>query len=83
MKSIGGEVRLVLVDGHIYPELGLNGIDEFNNMVRAIDKLFHDDLKDFVHYHSDEGKYWINLDYSARHPGGPYLNRKVLNVIPI
>jgi hypothetical protein len=83
MKAIGGEVRLVIVEGHIYPELGFDGIDQFNNAVRAIDKLFHDDLKDYVHYHTDEGKYWINLDYSARHPGGPYTDKKVLYVMPI
>ena len=83
MKAIGAEVRLVMIEGHIFPELGFDGIDQFNNAVRAIDKLFHDELQDYVHYHSDDGKYWINLDYSASHPGGPYLKRKVLNVIPI
>jgi hypothetical protein len=81
MRAIGGEVRLVMVDGHIYPELGYTDEKQFNIMVRAIDKLFHDDLKDYVHYHVDNGKFWINMDYSASHPGGPYVNRKVLNII--
>jgi hypothetical protein len=83
MKAIGGEVRLVLIEGHIYPELGFDGIDQFNLAVRAIDKLFHEELKDFVHYHSEGGKYWVNLDYSAPHPGGPFLKRKVLYVINV
>ncbi|MFN6037329.1 MAG: transglutaminase domain-containing protein [Bacteroidota bacterium] len=81
MKSIGADIRLVIIEGHIFPEIGFDGIDEFNKVIRAIDKLFHDELKDFVHYHTEGGKYWINLDYSANHPGGPYLNRKVLYVI--
>ncbi len=81
MRAIGGEVRLVMVEGHIYPELGIADERQFSSMVRAIDRLFHDELRDYVHYHVDNGKFWINLDYSAPYPGGPYVDRKVLNII--
>jgi hypothetical protein len=81
IKAIGGEARMVMVEGHIYPEIGMADEKQFQRMVRAIDKLFHDELKDYVHYHVDRGKFWINLDYSASYPGGPYLDRKVLNII--
>ena len=34
-----------------------------------------------IYYHEDNGQFWLNLDYSARHPGGPYVSDKAFAII--
>ena len=32
-----------------------------------------------IHYHIDErGKIWLNLDYTATFPGGPFMKEEIL-----
>ncbi|WPQ64058.1 transglutaminase-like domain-containing protein [Chitinophaga sancti] len=83
LQSIGARCRIVLIQGHAYPELYCGNKEDFEVMKQAIITLFpHPPIKE-VHYHEMKGEYWINLDYSARHPGGPYLNDKVYALIEI
>ncbi|MBP1651117.1 MAG: transglutaminase domain protein [Bacteroidetes bacterium] len=83
LQSIGARCRIVLIQGHAYPELYCGNKEDFEVMKQAIITLFpHPSIKE-VHYHEMKGEYWINLDYSARHPGGPYLNDKVYALIEI
>ncbi|MEJ7739793.1 MAG: transglutaminase-like domain-containing protein [Chitinophagaceae bacterium] len=83
LQSIGARCRIVLVEGHAYPELYCGDKKEFELMQQAISHLFTEvDIKEF-HYHENEGNYWLNLDYTARHPGGPYMNDKVYALIDL
>lgn len=83
LQSIGARCRIVLIQGHAYPELYCGNKEDFEVMKQAIITLFpHPPIKE-IHYHEMKGEYWINLDYSARHPGGPYLNDKVYALIEI
>ena len=35
-----------------------------------------------IHYHKDEdGKIWINLDYTAGYPGGKFMGNDVIECI--
>jgi hypothetical protein len=83
MASIGAKCRLVMVEGHMYPELYAGNKDEFEIYQQAIIQLFKTQNIDKIYYHEHEGEYWINLDYTARHPGGPYMNNKVISIIDI
>jgi hypothetical protein len=35
-----------------------------------------------LHYHTDErGQIWLNMDYTAKYPGGKFMNDKILGVL--
>lgn len=81
LESIGARCRIVLIEGHAYPELFCGDRKDFELAQEAIIKIFKEyKIKEF-HYHENNGFYWLNLDYTARHPGGPYLNDKVYALI--
>ncbi len=81
LMSIGAKCRLVVIEGHMYPELLAGNKQEFDVLLQAIVQLFKDEKITTIHYHEYDGEYWINLDYSARHPGGRYLNDRVRMMI--
>ena len=77
MEAIGAQARLVVVKGHMYPELFVGDKAAFKTFQAAVRELFADQNVDRIFYHEHNGEYWVNLDYSAAHPGGPYLNNEV------
>lgn len=81
MRAIGGITRIVIIKGHAYPELYCGDKKAFEEMKSAIVQLFSDTPVTQIYFHEYEGEYWINLDYSALYPGGPYLNNDVLAVV--
>ena len=83
LQSIGARCRIVLVKGHAYPELYCGDRDDFEVMKQAIITLFPKPPVKEIYYHELKGEYWINLDYTARHPGGPYMNDKVYALIEL
>jgi transglutaminase-like putative cysteine protease len=83
LMSIGANCRLVIIEGHMYPELYVGDKDAFDKMQQAIVQLFGDKNIEKIFYHEHDGEYWINLDYTANHPGGPYLNDKVKLLIDL
>ncbi|HEU4555587.1 MAG TPA: transglutaminase domain-containing protein [Chitinophaga sp.] len=83
LQSIGARCRIVLVQGHAYPELYCGTKEDFEAMKQAVVTLFpHPPVKE-IYYHEMKGIYWINLDYTARHPGGRYMNDKVYALIEL
>ncbi|UCJ06884.1 transglutaminase-like domain-containing protein [Chitinophaga pendula] len=83
LQSIGARCRIVLIKGHAYPELYCGSKEDFEIMKQAIITLFpHPPVKE-IYYHEMKGEYWINLDYTARRPGGPYMNDKVYALIEL
>jgi hypothetical protein len=83
LQSIGARCRIVLVKGHAYPELYCGDREDFEIMKQAIVTLFPRPIVKEIYYHELKGEYWINLDYTARHPGGPYMNDKVYALIEL
>ena len=83
LMSIGAKCRLVIIEGHMYPELFVGNKQEFDIMQQAIVQLFKGEVIKELHYHEHNGEYWLNLDYSARHPGGPYLNDRLRLMIDL
>ncbi|ATL46402.1 transglutaminase [Chitinophaga caeni] len=83
MQSIGAKCRIVLVKGHAYPELYCGNKDDFEILKQAIVLLFNNPPVKQLYYHEMKGEYWINLDYTARHPGGPYMNNQVYALIDL
>lgn len=83
LKAIGGHCRMVLTEGHLYPELYVGDEKAFERMQQAIIHLFSDQAIENIFYHEQDGQYWINCDYTAKYPGGPYLSEKAFAIIDL
>ena len=86
IKSIGGTSRLIHTKGHIYPELFIgnkNDLEHINYIIKKI--VFPNESKNkTIHYHIDErGNVWLNLDYTAKYPGGPFMNEEILGALTL
>lgn len=81
IEAIGGRARMVLTEGHLYPELYCGNKTEFEKVQQAIIHLFDHEKIDNIYFHEVNGEYWLNLDYTAHHPGGPYVSEKVYALI--
>lgn len=86
IKSIGGSMRLIHTGRHMYPELLIGSEKEFELATYLIStELFSNESKGkTIYFHRDEnGKIWLNLDYTARYPGGPFLGEEVLSILDL
>ncbi len=86
VKSIGGTPRLIHTNAHIYPEICIGekaDLETINYLIKKV--LFKSESKSkSIHYHTDEyNQIWINLDYTAQYPGGPYLEEEILGVLTL
>lgn len=81
LNAIGVHARMVLTEGHLYPELFCGDEKNFEKINNAIMSMFNREVKGNIYYHEENGEFWINLDYSARHPGGPYVSEKAFAII--
>lgn len=76
MESVGADARIVLTQTHAYPELKLGDRQNAEQAFYWIRKLFPSAQKAKLYYHTDsEGNYWLNMDYTAKHPGGKFLDK--------
>ena len=86
IKSIGGTTRLIHTKGHIYPELLIGTKKDLERINYAIKKiLFPIESKNKpINYHIDErGNIWLNLDYTAKYPGGPFMDEEILGALTL
>ena len=86
IKSIGGTTRLIHTKGHIYPELLIGTKKDLEHINYTIKKvLFSKESKGKpINYHIDErGNIWLNLDYTAKYPGGPFMNEEILGALTL
>jgi Ca2+/Na+ antiporter len=86
IKSIGGTTRLIHTKGHIYPEIYIGNkidLEHINYLIKK--ELFPQESKNkSIHYHIDErGNVWLNLDYTAKYPGGPFMNEEILGALTL
>jgi hypothetical protein len=86
IKSIGGTTRLIHTKGHIYPELLIGTkkeLEQINYLIKKV--LFPKESKNKpINYHIDErGNIWLNLDYTAKYPGGPFMNEEILGALTL
>lgn len=84
IRSIGGTPRLIHTDGHIYPEILIGNksdLETINFLIKKV--LFPVESKGkLIHYHIDErGNVWLNLDYTAKYPGGPFMKEEILSAL--
>ena len=81
IKAIGGTPRIIHTGGHMYPEMLIGNKNDLETAIYLIKEvLFIEESKNQeIHYHIDErGKIWLNLDYTATYPGGPFMKEEIL-----
>ncbi|MBP6557257.1 MAG: transglutaminase [Flavobacterium sp.] len=86
IKSIGGTTRLIHTKGHIYPELYIGTQKDLEQINYAIKKVLFplESKNQKLNYHIDErGNIWLNLDYTAKYPGGPFMNEEILGALTL
>lgn len=86
IRSIGGTPRLIHTEGHIYPEILIGSKKDFEAINYLIkEELFVKESKGkAIFYHIDErDQIWLNLDYTAHYPGGPFMNEVILGALTI
>jgi hypothetical protein len=86
IRSIGGTPRLIHTKGHIYPEIligSLNDLEKVNYLIKNV--LFEkESFNKPLHDHIDErNQVWLNLDYTAKYPGGPFLSEEILGELTL
>jgi Ca2+/Na+ antiporter len=84
IKSIGGTMRLIHTKGHIYPEIYIGNERDLERINYIIKKYLFPTESNHkpIHYHIDErGSIWLNLDYTAKYPGGPFMNEEILGAL--
>lgn len=81
LRAIGARCRMVLTENHVYPELLCGDKKQFTQIQEAITHLFAAENFSGLFYREENGLYWINLDYTAHHPGGPYVDNKAYAVV--
>lgn len=86
VRAIGGTPRLIHTKGHIYPEIligTLNDLETVNYLIKNV-LFINESYKKQLHYHIDErGQVWLNLDYTAKYPGGPFMSEEILGALTL
>lgn len=86
IKAIGGEVRLVRTEGHVYPEMKIGTDEQLERAAYLIRKeLFTKEVGDAPLYHhtDSDGLHWINLDYTRDYPGGELMNERIVGILDL
>lgn len=84
VRAIGGTPRIIHTGGHLYPEMLIGNKSDLENINYLIKEvLFKEESRGKeVHYHIDErGQIWLNLDYTAKYPGGPFMSEEILGAL--
>lgn len=84
IKAIGGTPRIIHTGGHLYPEMLVGSkadLETANYLIK--EELFVEESRGKeIHYHVDErGQVWLNLDYTANFPGGPFMSEEILGAL--
>lgn len=84
IMSIGGTMRLVHTTEHVYPEILIGdrqNLEDVNYLIKQV--MFKDESDGKrLHYHVDNQKQiWLNLDYTARYPGGDFLGSDIIAIL--
>ncbi len=86
VKSIGGTPRLIHTGGHIYPEILIGNsadLETINYLIKKVLFVKESEGKK-IHYHIDErNQIWLNLDYTAKYPGGPFMSEEILGALTL
>jgi len=86
IRAVGGTPRIIHTGGHLYPEMLVgdkSDLETANYLIKEV--LFVEESRGReIHYHIDErGQVWLNLDYTATYPGGPFMSEEILGELTL
>lgn len=86
IKATGGEAKMVLVKGHIFPVvLVADSKLEYEVKVKPlIAELFPESYQGqhLAAFSIGDG-IWLNFDYTANYPGGPFMSTDIIKIIEL
>jgi hypothetical protein len=86
IRAVGGTPRLIHTGDHIYPEMLVGKKANLEAAIFLIKEVLFptESIGKEIHYHIDErGQIWLNLDYTARYPGGPFMSKEILGALTL
>ncbi len=86
IRAIGGTPRVIHTGDHLYPEMLVGNEADLEQAIYLIKELLfvEESRGKEIHYHIDErGQVWLNLDYTARFPGGPFMSEEILGALTL
>lgn len=86
IRAIGGTPRIIHTQGHMYPEMLIGSKADLETAIYLIKEvLFAKEAQQKqIFYHIDErGQVWLNLDYTAQYPGGPFMSEEILGALTL
>ena len=79
IECIGGRTRIISAtkgdSGHAYAEVFVGDKTRKQELIKGLNKRYGRLYKNKIAVHfslDDNGNYWLNLDWTAKHPGGKY-----------
>ena len=86
IKAIGGQVRLIAIKGHIYPEVMVGKKEDWYRISYLIKVSLFSDVYNSkpLHGHIDKNdNIWMNFDYTEKYPGGRFFNEEIMEIIEL
>src|SRR5690554_407641 len=86
VRAVGGTPRLIHTKEHMYPEMLIGSKADLENIIYLIKEVLFvkEAMGQTIHYHIDErGQVWLNLDYTAKYPGGPFMSEEILGELTL
>ena len=84
IRAVGGTPRIISTNDHVYPEILIGTKADYESIhfiVKTV--LFKKEAnRKRLHFHIDErNNYWLNMDYTAAYPGGPFMSNEILGAL--
>jgi hypothetical protein len=85
IKAIGGEVKMIIVPGHIFPVVKVGRAKDWDRINYLVSKRLFADSYDGANLNAFtfDGFIWMNFDYTASYPGGDFMSEDVEKVIDL
>lgn len=86
IRAIGGTPRIISTKDHLYPEILVGSLADFERINFIIKKVLFkkESYKKKLHFHIDERhNIWLNMDYTATYPGGPFMSDEILGSLTL
>lgn len=86
IRAVGGTPRIISTTEHVYPEMLIGSKENFEAIHFLIKEvLFKSEIgTKELHFHLDEyGQIWLNLDYTAKYPGGRFMSEEILGALTL
>ncbi len=86
VRAIGGTPRIISTKYHYYPEILIGSKADFEKINYLIKEIIFkkETYHKKINYHIDENhQIWLNLDYFANYPGGPFESKEILGELTL